>query len=74
MPILTSIVQHEVKILSAKDFDGYDYNKPGPQWELIEYIDFKDKDGKPLRSWVSKHSLIYPEFKDKSKLTITEGN
>jgi hypothetical protein len=74
MAILTDIVQHEVKILSAKDFDRYDYNKPGANWELIEYVDFKDKDNKPLRSWVGKHQLQYPEFRDKSKLTIVESN
>lgn len=73
MPFLTAIHQHEVKILTAKDFEGYDYNKPGPDWELVEYKDFKDKDGKPLRTWTSKRSLSYPEFRDKSKLTIVEG-
>lgn len=73
MAILTQIIQHEVNILSAKDFDGYDRNKPGPNWELVEYKDFKEKDGSPLRMWTSKHSLSYPEFRNKTNLTIVEG-
>jgi len=74
MAILTHIQQSEVKVLSAKDFDGYDYNRPSDKWELVEYVDVKDKDGKPLRSWVAGYSLKYPKFNDHSKLTIVEGN
>lgn len=29
----------KVKILSVKDFEGYDYNKPGEKWELVEFSD-----------------------------------
>ena len=74
MAILTNISQAEVKILTAKDYDGYEANRPGPQWELVEYKDIKDRDGKPLRVWAGKHTLRYPKFTDMSKLTIVEAD
>lgn len=26
-------------VLGPQDFDGYDYNKPSPKWELVEWYD-----------------------------------
>lgn len=40
----------KVKILTPKDFDGYDYNKPGDKWELVEMLD-------GLRIWTPKNQL-----------------
>jgi hypothetical protein len=37
-----------VKILGPEDFDDYEYNYPGPGWQLIEKV----KNGE--RSWVAE--------------------
>jgi len=71
--IMTTISQYEVKILSAKDRDDYESNRPGKKWELVEYIGSKDKDGKPVRAWAPNYQLIYAKFSDHSKLKIKEN-
>ncbi|ETT25243.1 hypothetical protein RR21198_3983 [Rhodococcus rhodochrous ATCC 21198] len=68
--IVTSITQHEVKLLGPDDWDGYEKNRPGKNWELIEYVDFKTKEGKPLRVWTPNYTLKYWKFRDHSKLEI----
>lgn len=40
----------KVKVLSAQDFEGYDYNKPSDNWELVDLPD-------GFRLWTPKWSL-----------------
>jgi hypothetical protein len=69
--ILTRIVQAEVRILSDKDFEGYDYNKPSVgRWELIEYINSRGEDGKPIRMWqpVYEYTFNTPKIDNHNKV------
>lgn len=38
-------------ILGREDFDGYDYNQPSPEWELVQW-----EDG--LRSWIGNIWIV----------------
>jgi len=66
----TEIIQREVRVLGAKDFEGYERNKPGSGWELIEYVDVKDDKRGPLRAWVPKYSLQNDYIPDFSQVKI----
>lgn len=65
----TTILQYKVRILGPKDFDGYEKNRPSPKWELIEYIDFKDKNGL-LREWTPTYTLQNGKIYDYSLVKI----
>jgi hypothetical protein len=69
---VTHIIQQEVKVLSPKDYDGYEQNQPSSKWEFIEYAGKKDKDGKPIRAWIPQYSLDSDKIKDFSKVKIVE--
>lgn len=69
--ILTNIVQHDVKVLDEKDWpEGYTANRPNSDWELVEYANFKDKDGSPLRVWTPDYALKTPRISDFSRVRI----
>lgn len=62
--LLTTINQSEVTILSPEDFKGYEKNKPGKNWELIEYR------GNKVWIPIHSHTLTTPKIDDYSKVTM----
>lgn len=71
MTYLTRITQYRVKILPEKD---HGYAPPGKGWDLVEYLDRLDGDGRPLRAWTPKYSLRYSKIEDHSKVRIVEDS
>jgi hypothetical protein len=67
---ITHIYQNRVRILGPKDFDGYERNRPGPRWELIEYTTEKDDNGNLIRVWTPEYTLQYGKINDYSLVKI----
>lgn len=72
---MTVIRQTEVKVLNEEDYDGYEKDKPGSKWELVEYF-YKDENGNSIKqiSWIPNYKLKYPKIEDHSKVTIQTGD
>lgn len=68
---ITKITQDEVKILTAKDYDGYKPKSPGRGWVLVQYINlFELGSKKPIRCWTPDYTLQYEKISDFSKVKI----
>lgn len=52
-----------VTILGPEDFDGYEYNRPSPQWELIRYPSGQ-------QAWCGNIWLVKPTLIQRLKIWV----
>ena len=71
---LTQISQYEVKVVAPENFDGYERNKPGEDWELVQVVRSRGKNGKPIRFWTTKHSLKTPKIENLGQVDIVDNS